>query len=38
MAKYKNDIFSENLETRRNIQKIMMISFPSNLHLKYLVI
>ena len=31
MAKYKNDIFSENLETRRNIQKIMMISFPSNI-------
>jgi hypothetical protein len=31
MAKYKNDIFSEDLETRRNIQKIMMISFPTHI-------
>jgi len=28
MAKYKDDIFSEDLETRRNIQRIMMVSFP----------
>ena len=31
MAKYKEDIFSENLETRLNIQKIMMVSFPQSI-------
>ncbi|MCB4762032.1 MAG: hypothetical protein LGB78_04395 [Sulfurovum sp.] len=31
MAKYKKDIFSDDLETRQNIQKIMMISFPKNI-------
>lgn len=31
MAKYKDDIFSEDIETRKNIQKIMMISFPAKI-------
>lgn len=31
MAKYKDDIFSEDLRTRKNIQKIMMVSFPTKI-------
>lgn len=31
MARYKEDIFSKDLETKLNIQKIMMVSFPVNI-------
>ncbi|NQY20927.1 MAG: hypothetical protein HRT40_06405 [Campylobacteraceae bacterium] len=34
MAKYKKDIFSDDLNTRKNIQKIMMVSFPNNITTK----
>lgn len=37
MAKYKKDIFSNDLNTRKNIQKIMMVSFPNNITSKIFV-
>jgi len=34
MAKYKDDIFSDDLDTRKKIQKIMIVSFPKEVLIK----
>ena len=34
MARYKDDIFSDDLDTRKKIQKIMIVSFPKDILLK----
>ena len=34
MAKYKDDIFSDDLNTRKKIQKIMIVSFPKDILIK----